>query len=120
MDATSPITRARAKRLRANMNLPERRLWWALRKSGLDGLKFRRQHPLGPFVLDFYCHAARLAVEVDGGSHGIAGRRESDARRDEWLRDRGIHTLRLSARLLEDDPGMVLARIREAAARPKH
>ena len=120
MNATSPATRARAKRLRATMNLPERRLWWALRKSQLDGLKFRRQHPLGPFVLDFYCHAARLAVEVDGGSHNIAGRRESDARRDEWLRDRGIHTLRLPAKLLEDDPGAVLARIRAAAARPKH
>jgi very-short-patch-repair endonuclease len=102
------------------MNLPERRLWWALRDSRLDGLKFRRQHPLGPFVLDFYCHAARLAVEVDGGSHDIAGRKESDVRRDAWLKDRGIHTLRLPARLLEDDPAMVLARIREAAARPKH
>mgnify|MGYP001609301439 CR=1 FL=1 len=102
------------------MNLPERRLWWELRHSRLDGLKFRRQHPLGPYVLDFYCHAARLAVEVDGGSHRIDGRRESDARRDEWLRDRGIHTLRLPTRLLEENPGAALALIGEAVARPRY
>ena len=60
------------------------------------------------------------AVEIDGGSHDIAGRRESDARRDEWLKDRGVHTLRLPAKLLEDDPGAALARIRQAAGRPKH
>lgn len=100
------------------MTLSERRLWWSLRDSRLDGLKFRRQHPLGPFVLDFYCHAVRLAVEVDGGSHDIAGRRESDAKRDAWLRDRGIYTLRLSARLLANNPGAALARILEAAKRP--
>jgi very-short-patch-repair endonuclease len=102
------------------MNLPERRLWWELRHSRLDGLKFRRQHPLGPYVLDFYCHAARLAVEVDGGSHNIAGRRERDLARDAWLGDRGIHTLRLPARLLEDNPGQALALIRAAVARPAY
>ena len=62
-----------------------------------QGLQFRRQHPLGPFVLDFYCKAAALAVEVDGMAHDFAAAAERDLRRDDWLRARGIETLRIAA-----------------------
>lgn len=112
-----PKTRTRAKRLRREMTWPERRLWQALRAHRLDGLHFRRQHPFGPYVLDFYCVALKLAVEVDGGAHNIAGARERDAARDAWLHDRGVDTLRLPAGLVENRINDALALIRAAVAR---
>jgi len=90
-------TVATARRLRKEMTPPEIRLWFVLRRGGLHGFKFRRQHPVGPYVLDFYCAAARLAVEIDGYDHCINGRPERDARRDQWLLDQDIRTLRLPA-----------------------
>ena len=114
MEHTSEATRNLAKRLRRTMSGSERRLWRLLRANQLDGLHFRRQHPLGPYVLDFYCHAARLAVEVDGGTHAIAGARERDQRRDVWFAERDIRTLRLPAHLLENDINGALALIRGA------
>ena len=70
---------SRARILRRALTPPEARLWVHLRRRALDGLKFRRQHPAGVYVLDFYCAEAMLAVEVDGESH--EGRGEYDARR---------------------------------------
>ena len=85
-----------AKRLRRTMSLPEVLLWQALRRERL-GLKFRRQHPEGPFILDFYCAKLRLAVEVDGSSHGTENRPQRDRSRDAWLAHHGIQVVRLSA-----------------------
>jgi very-short-patch-repair endonuclease len=79
------------------MSLPEALLWRALRRGSL-GRHIRRQHPVGPYVLDFYCDYAKLAIEVDGEMHSVAGAPEHDARRDAWLVARGIRTLRLPAR----------------------
>jgi very-short-patch-repair endonuclease len=90
-------TRDFARHLRRRLSLPEGLLWRALKAAKADGLKFRKQHPLGPYVLDFYCHEARLCVEVDGGSHNFGRRPEADARRDGWLAGKGIRTLRLPA-----------------------
>jgi very-short-patch-repair endonuclease len=84
---------------------------WALLRGGRLGRRFRRQHPLGVFVLDFYCDEARLAVEVDGPTH--AEQVEYDHWRDERLLERGIRTLRLPADLVERDIGTALRRIRE-------
>lgn len=78
------------------MTLPERMLWQTLR-SRPQGLKFRRQHPLGPYVLDFYCPAAKLAVEVDGASHGMGANPDRDLRRDAWLSGQGLKVFRLKA-----------------------
>jgi very-short-patch-repair endonuclease len=61
-------------------------------------LKFRHQHPLGPYTLDFYCPAARLVVEVDGDGHSMGDRPERDAVRDAWLRARGLGVVRYDAR----------------------
>ena len=73
------------------MSLPEVLLWKEL-KGRKVGLHFRRQHPLGPYVLDFYCDEAKLAVEVDGSSHGTDNRPDRDDRRDGWLAGKGIRS----------------------------
>src|SRR5262245_55156384 len=102
MDAPR-TTKDRAKRLRRELSLPEALLWTAIQGRKLQGLQFRKQHPIGPYVLDFYCAAARLAVEVDGGSHSLGDRPARDDRRDAWLSAQGIETLRISAALALDD-----------------
>jgi very-short-patch-repair endonuclease len=87
----------RARELRRAPTPPEYRLWQALRQRPAN-LKFRRQHPLGPYTLDFYCASARLNVEVDGDGHSMGDRPEKDARRDAWLRSKGLRVLRYDAR----------------------
>jgi very-short-patch-repair endonuclease len=106
----------RAKDLRRHMSLPEVLLWQALRPRANE-LKFRRQHPLGHYILDFYCSKLRLAVEVDGYSHGTAGQPQHDARRDAWLATQGVEVLRLSASTVLDDMDATLATIAAAVDR---
>ena len=96
MDAPKKTLR-RARKLRSEMSLPEVILWQALRRHGLDGWLFRRQHPKGRYVLDFYCDRLRLAVEVDGAHHFAGDRPQRDARRDAWFRLCGIETVRIPA-----------------------
>ncbi|WP_206860114.1 endonuclease domain-containing protein [Lysobacter changpingensis] len=86
-------THAHAKRLRGGMTDSERVLWQRLRASQLGGFKFRRQHPVPPYIVDFYCERARLAVEVDGSQHTAV----SDAARDAFLHSRGIAILRFAS-----------------------
>jgi phosphopantothenoylcysteine decarboxylase/phosphopantothenate--cysteine ligase len=78
------------------MSLPEVLFWHELRKKP-DGAQFRRQHPAGPYVLDFFCATANLAIEVDGEAHSRGDRPSRDVKRDEWLRLQGIHVLRIAA-----------------------
>nr|WP_066529059.1 endonuclease domain-containing protein [Sphingobium sp. EP60837] len=85
-----------ARNLRRVMSPPEVALWQWLR-SRPQGMKFRRQHPVGPYVPDFYCVSARLAVEVDGSSHDHASQIAQDERRDAWLKAQGIRMLRIKA-----------------------
>ena len=86
-----------AKRLRKQMTPPEIALWLALRRNE-EGLRFRKQHAAGPYVLDFYCAPARLAIEVDGEAHNHGNRPERDATRDAWLIAQDIQVLRYPAR----------------------
>ena len=86
---------ARARSLRKEVSPIERKLWYALRDNQL-GASFRRQHPVGPYVLDFYCPSARLAIELDGDDHTT--RAESDSRRTRFLNQRGIRVIRFSNR----------------------
>lgn len=65
----SPIVFERAKLLRQNETPAEKKLWKYLKNKQLDGIKFRRQHPIGRYILDFYCHKTKLGVEIDGGYH---------------------------------------------------
>ena len=85
-----------ARDLRRIMSPPEVALWQWLRQRP-DGLKFRRQHPTGPYVLDFYCASVGLAVEVDGSGHDNVQQIAHDERRDVWLRAQGIEVLRIKA-----------------------
>ena len=79
----SRLIRDRARQLRNDMTAPERTLWSILRNRQLDGYRFRRQHPVGDFIVDFFCPAARLVIEVDGDSH--EDQMEYDRRRSRWL-----------------------------------
>src|SRR5215472_16151702 len=81
----------RAQHLRANMTMVEVRVWQRLRAKQL-GVKFRRQHPIGPYIVDFACVRARLAVELDGDTHDKA----YDSRRDAWLGSQGWRVMRIA------------------------
>ncbi len=94
---TPADTQQFARGLRKAMSPPEVRLWVRLKRLAPHGMRFRRQHAIGPYVLDFYCPAAKLAVEVDGYGHGMGDRGERDLIRDAWMAQRGIDTLRLLA-----------------------
>jgi very-short-patch-repair endonuclease len=111
----------RARKLRRDMSLPEVLLWRELRKRSC-GLKFRRQHPSGVYVLDFFCNDARLAIEIDGNAHDLGERPERDEVRDQWFATAGIATLRIPASDVQRDMDAVLAFICcEARARlPLH
>ena len=90
-------TIALARRLRRDLSPPEARLWSRLRARKPGAPVFRRQHPIGPYVLDFYCAEARLAGEVDGMSHDLGDRPQRDIRRDAWLKARGLTVMRIAA-----------------------
>ncbi|MBI3837974.1 MAG: endonuclease domain-containing protein [Planctomycetia bacterium] len=84
----------RARQLRRNATFPERLLWGNLRAGRLAGLKFRRQHPIGPFVADFYCDESKLVIELDGNSHD--GRAKADRSRASYLAGVGLRVLRIA------------------------
>jgi very-short-patch-repair endonuclease len=92
-----------ARRLRREMSLPEVMLWQILRRQP-GGIKFRRQHPIGQYVLDFYVLNLKLAIEVDGASHDMGDRPERDDLRDQWLESRGIRVIRIAAKDVLADP----------------
>ena len=100
----------RARALRREMTLPEGMLWQVLRQRP-DGCKFRRQHPIGRCVVDFYCAAAHLVIEVDGESHSMGDQAEKDRRRDQWLREQGLSVLRFGATDVIRDPQSVTTAI---------
>ncbi len=86
-----PTNRRFGKAMRQRMTDAEARLWLRLRKPGIDGLRFRRQAPIGPYMVDFFCPQHRLIVEVDGGQHGD----DADAARDAWLVAQGYRVMRV-------------------------
>src|SRR5205085_3039002 len=93
----------------------ERKLWYALRDRRFAETKFRRQVPIGPFIADFICYAARLVVEVDGGQHADS---VSDLRRDRWLAANGFRVLRFWNNDVLGNLEGVLILIAEALAQP--
>ena len=110
-------TVARAKRLRRAMTLPEVLLWREIRPSLHPEVHFRRQHPIGLYVLDFFCSTAALAIEVDGDSHGMGDAPARDRRRDAWLKAQGVRVMRLSARDVLADPHWAAEWVLDAARR---
>ncbi|HYF23097.1 MAG TPA: endonuclease domain-containing protein [Caulobacteraceae bacterium] len=97
-------TLKRARHLRRRMTPPETRLWVRLRERRPDRPNFRRQAPFGPYILDFYCPEAKLAVEVDGWIHLAGDNPGLDERRDAWLRAQGVTVHRLEAAEVMRDP----------------
>ena len=106
---------ARARKLRQASTEVEQRLWTKLRNGRLDGLSFRRQHPAGPYILDFYCPELCLSVELDGGQHTYQDQETHDARRTIWLRRCGVTELRFWNNDVTKNLYGVLEKIKEAA-----
>ncbi|MCX8051232.1 MAG: DUF559 domain-containing protein, partial [Chlorobi bacterium] len=99
-----------ARSLRKTATDAESLLWRLLRNRGIEGAKFRRQHPIPPYVLDFYCHELKLAIEVDGGQHNEAQQRKRDEERTAFLESRGIRVLRFWNReVLHETEGVLQA-----------
>ncbi|WP_309628981.1 endonuclease domain-containing protein [Brevundimonas sp.] len=109
------ISYQRARAFRRALTPPEARLWRYLKGDQLGGLGFRKQHPIGPYILDFYCAAAKLAVEVDGATHDQPIQIAHDARRTAWLSGKGIRVIRIRAKDVRDTLDGVLAYIRREA-----
>ena len=109
------ITLKRARTLRGNLTPPETMLWIRLRRREPHWPVFRRQHAIGAYILDFYCPAAKLAIEVDGSVHGEAERALHDERRDAWLRRQGIAVYRIAAGSVFSNADEVVDGIRRLA-----
>lgn len=92
-----PRNVTRACQLRRKMTLPEVLLWQILRQEP-EGVKFRREHSIGDYCLDFYCAKAKVCIEVDGIVHDMGDQPEHDAERGEWLLAEGIETVRIPAK----------------------
>jgi very-short-patch-repair endonuclease len=111
MRAFAPVQQ-RARELRQSMTPAEQILWERLRDRLLSGIKFRRQHPIGACIVDFYCPAARLVIEVDGGIH--LGQVEADASRSLDLETKGYRVIRFSNEQIETNLETVLSSIQTA------
>ena len=94
MMESRPTTPEFARSLRKNPTEAERKLWSQLRHKQFGGFRFRRQQPIGPYVADIYCAAAKLIVELDGGQHGNDDHAIRDEARTQWLSSRGCRVLR--------------------------
>ena len=106
METHSRQALTRARKLRREMSLPEGMLWHRLRQRPA-GIKFRKQHPIGSYVVDFYCASKRLVIEVDGLSHEMGGTPQTDLRREAWLREQGYDLVRVTAREVLKNPAEV-------------
>ena len=112
-----PTVRARARELRQPQTPAERVLWGRLRNRQLGGHKFRRQHPIGRFIVDFYCDECGLAIEIDGDSH--ADQVEYDAERTAWLAEGGTRVIRFTNRQVHQQIDAVLEAILNECQNPQ-
>jgi very-short-patch-repair endonuclease len=109
---TTPEIERAARQLRLQLTKAESHLWQALKNRQLNGLRFRAQHPVGQFILDFYCPSCKLAIEVDGDIH--IDRTEEDAARTEQLEAYGYRVLRFSNEEIINNLDRVLETIKDA------
>ena len=113
-----PDTLDHARELRGESTTAELHLWHHLRRRGLENAKFRRQHPIGPYIVDFCCEGSMLIVEVDGGGHGVSDQSPEDAQRTRELERLGFRVLRFwNNEVLQNTEG-VLEVIAEALVSP--
>ena len=97
--------------LRNNLTFSEARLWSVLKNKQLLGRKFRRQHSIGNFIVDFFCHSEKLIIEIDGSSHDDVGTQNHDTERDEKLIKSGFTILHFKAVEIRDHLDNVLNEI---------
>jgi very-short-patch-repair endonuclease len=116
MGSVLPVTRDRARQLRRDQTDAEQTLWARLRDRQFCGAKFRRQHPIGPFVTDFCCPKRKLVVELDGGQHAVEI--VADEKRSQFLEAQGYRVLRLWNHDVLRNTEAVLERIAEALSDP--
>jgi type I restriction enzyme R subunit len=112
-----PLPSSRARELRKSSTPAEQALWVLVRDRRLRALKFRRQSPISIYCADFYCHALKLIVELDGEIHEAPNQRAHDENRDSYLRSLGHTILRFSNEAVFNEPAAVLDRILEEAQR---
>ena len=108
-----PSLEERRRTLRANLTSAEAALWRLLQRSRLQGRKFRRQHGIGPYVVDFYCPKDRLVVELEGSTHDNERAAARDADRERFLARAGLTVLKLENRYVFENPEGVLESIRK-------
>jgi very-short-patch-repair endonuclease len=108
-------THTQAKALRRTLTPPEIALWALLRTRAKGAPTFRRQHPIGPYIADFYCAAARLVVEIDGWDHAAPERVTGDARRDRYMDELGYRVIRIAAAEVRASAGDVAQGIYDTA-----
>ena len=109
---------SRRKALRSELTHAEAALWKCLQRSQLAGKKFRRQHGIGPYVVDFYCPECRLAVELDGEGHFTVSASEADGQRTKFLESLNVRVLRFENRDVFEDIEFVLAEIQRNLTTP--
>lgn len=105
LDAVKP-TFQQAEQLRNNMTAAEKSLWTYLKTKPM-GLKFRRQHPISKYIVDFYCHQLKLVIEVDGAIHNLTNTSENDKIRQKFLETEGLVFLRITNDEIEKDIKLV-------------
>jgi very-short-patch-repair endonuclease len=106
-----PAILARARELRRPLTPQEVKLWARLRRKQLYGIKFRRQHPMDRFILDFFCYQHKLVIEIDGGQHAEPEQQAYDQARTEWLEGRGLRVIRFTNRDIDANIEGVLGEI---------
>ena len=116
---TMPPVIESARKLRRTMSPPEVLLWRRLRGSP-EGVKFRRQHPVAPYVVDFYCRAARLVIEVDGAIHNDHARAAADVMREAYLAAQGLRGIRVPAADILRDVDGIASEVLALAGAPLH
>jgi cyclase len=109
-EGASPIIFGNAKRLRNTMTDAETVLWMHVR-GGVKDCKFRRQHPIGQFIADFYCHKAKLIIEVDGSIHNLPDVKKVDKEKEEYLEQKGYVILRFTNKEIMTSTDAVLGKI---------
>lgn len=114
----APVLKTRRRELRANLTPAEALLWHHLQRSRLEGRKFRRQHSVGPFVLDFYCPSERLAVELEAAAHDHDPATHRDVLRTTYLAATGVRVIRFENQDVVRNPEGVLASITRCFGAP--
>jgi len=108
----SPFIFERAKNLRERETKSEKHLWEYLKKKKLEGFKFRRQHPISKYILDFYCHEKKLVIELDGSYHETKEQQLKDIKRTKALKEMGLKVIRFKNKEVLENTEFVLWEIR--------